>query len=308
MLSHSPSNTIDFDAAKLQRLGFSSNRTHPLQPISLAQLRQQLNLQLQTSLEADQILELFFREVQCLVPLDALVYRHPSSDVHVELGNPATHCAGYRLNHAGEYLGELLLRRNERFDEYELAQLESLLASLVFPLRNALLYRSALQSALRDPLTDTGNRIAMDQALQREVALAERTKQPLAVLMLDLDHFKSINDRFGHSVGDDVLKAVASQLTDQLRNIDRIFRYGGEEFLILLSSTQHDAAALVGERLRQAILELHCMAQGQAIELSASFGGACLQPGESVQSLLRRADEALYAAKHQGRNRLTMAR
>jgi diguanylate cyclase (GGDEF)-like protein len=308
MLLHSPSNTIDFDAAKLQRLGFSSNRTHPLQPVSLAQLRQQLTLQLQTSLEVDQILGLFFREVQRLVPLDALVYRHSSSEVQVELGNLATHCAGYRLNHAGEYLGELLLRRNQRFDEHELAQLESLLASLLFPLRNALLYRAALQSALRDPLTDTGNRIAMDQALQREVALAERTSQPLAVLMLDLDFFKNINDRFGHSVGDDVLKAVADQLSGQLRSIDRIFRYGGEEFLILLSSTEHDAAALVGERLRQAILALRCMAQGQAIDLSGSFGGACLQPDESVRSLLQRADEALYAAKREGRNRLIMAR
>ena len=307
MVPHSHTNTIDFDAAKLQRLGFSANRTQSLRPVSLGQLRQQLSLQLQTSLEAERILGLFFREVQRLVPLDALAYQHPGSDLRLELGGRANHSAGYRLSHEGEYLGELIFRRNQRFSEEELGQLESLLASLLFPLRNALLYRTAIQSALRDPLTNTGNRIAMDQALQREVELARRTQQPLSLLMLDIDHFKRINDSHGHSMGDEVLKALAATLKNQLRNVDMVFRFGGEEFMILLSNTPREAAAMVGERLRQAILELQCLAQGQAIELSASLGCATLLPGESADSLLRRADSALYVAKREGRNRLAMA-
>ncbi|MCY1526913.1 diguanylate cyclase (GGDEF) domain protein [compost metagenome] len=264
---------------------------------------------MQTSLDAERILKLFFAHVQRLVPLDALAYQHPISDLRLELGERATHSATYRLSHEGEYLGELIFRRKLRFNDEELGQLESLLASLLFPLRNALLYRAAIRSALRDPLTDTGNRIAMEQVLQREVELARRNLLPLSLLMLDLDHFKQVNDQYGHSVGDEVLKAVASTLKNQLRNVDMVFRYGGEEFLVLLSGTCREAASMVGERLRQAVLELQCLAQGQGqpIDLSISLGCSTLLPGESADSLLRRADNALYVAKRDGRNRLTMA-
>ena len=307
MVPHTPSNTIDFDAAKLQRLGYASRGQRLLKPVSLAQLRQQLSLQLQTSLEVDRILGLFFQEVQRLVPLNALSYQLAASDLRLDLGERANHSAGYRLSHEGEYLGELTFRRNQRFSDDELGQLESLLASLLFPLRNALLYRAALQSALRDPLTDTGNRIAMNQALQREVDLARRNLQPLSVLMLDIDHFKSINDRFGHATGDEVLKAVATVLKDSLRNIDMVFRYGGEEFLVLLSNTSREAAQMVGERLRLAVLGLQHVEEGRALELSISLGCATLLAGESPDSLLRRADNALYTSKREGRNRLSMA-
>lgn len=307
MVTHSQTNTIDFDAAKLQRLGFSSNRTQSLRPVSLAQLRQQLSLQLQTSLDVERILGLFFREVQRLVPLGALSYQLAASDLRLDLGERASHSACYRLSHEGEYLGELTFRRGVRFAEEELGQLESLLASLLFPLRNALLYRNAMRSALRDTLTDTGNRLAMDQVLQREVDVARRTQQPLSLLMLDLDHFKRINDSFGHSTGDEVLKAIAATLKAQLRNIDMIFRFGGEEFLVVLSNTSREAAAMVGERLRHAVMDLQCLAQGRAIELSISLGCATLLPAESVDSVLRRADTALYSAKRDGRNRLAMA-
>ena len=304
MLPHNQSNTIDFDAAKLQRLG----RTRPqLKPLSLAQLRQHLNLLLQTTLEASRLFELFFHEVQRLVPLNALNYQLASSDLHLELGEPANHAASYNLSHAGEYLGELTFRRNQRFSDEELGQLESLLGSLLFPLRNALLYRSAVQGALRDPLTATGNRIAMNQALQHEIELAQRTLQPLSALMLDIDHFKHINDRFGHAVGDEVLKAVAASLKGSLRNIDMVFRYGGEEFLILLTNTDREAAQMVGERLRLAVLGLQYLQEGQALELTISLGCATLLPGESADSLQRRADNALYVSKRGGRNRLSMA-
>lgn len=307
MVPPNHSNTIDFDAAKLQRLGFTGNRNLPIQPTSLIELRHQLGLQLQTSLDVERILSLFFREVQRLLPLDALAFQHPLHDLRIELGERAPHSAGYRLSYEGEYLGELIFRRKQRFAENELSQLESLLASLLFPLRNALLYRTALQNALRDPLTDTGNRIAMDQVLQREVDLARRNLQPLSLLMIDIDHFKTINDSYGHALGDEVLKAVAQTLKSQLRNIDMVFRYGGEEFLVILSGTNRESAALIGERLRFAVMELQCLDAGSPIDVSVSLGCSTLLPGESVESLLRRADNALYVAKREGRNRLTMA-
>ncbi|KZN15831.1 MULTISPECIES: GGDEF domain-containing protein [Pseudomonas] len=307
MKSPSQTNAIDFDSAKLQRLGFGQQPPLLERPVSLAQLRQALGLQLQTSLEPQRILGLFFREIQRLVPLDALSYEHQPSDLRLQFGARGHHSISYSLSHEGEQLGELVFRRNQRFSEQEQGNLESLLSTLLFPMRNALLYRAATQSALRDPLTDTGNRIAMDQTLEREIEMSRRHSQPLSLLMLDIDHFKQINDTYGHSAGDEVLKAVAASIKNQLRNVDMVFRFGGEEFLILLSNTNREAAAMIGERLRFAAQAQDYEAEGKMIELTVSIGCSTLLPGESAESLLRRADSALYVAKREGRNRLAMA-
>ncbi|MBY8936344.1 hypothetical protein PS925_01263 [Pseudomonas fluorescens] len=307
MKSPSQTNAIDFDSAKLQRLGFGQLPPLLERPANLAQLRQQMSLQLQTSLEPQRILGLFFREVQRLVPLDALSYVHQGSDLRLEFGTRGHHSISYSLSHEGEHMGELVFRRNQRFNEQDQGNLESLLSSLLYPMRNALLYRAATQSALRDPLTGAGNRIAMEQTLQREIDMSRRHVQPLSVLMLDIDHFKRVNDSHGHSAGDDVLKAIAATIKAQLRNVDMVFRYGGEEFLVLLSNTGRDAAAMVGERLRYATQAAEYYADGQLIELTVSLGCSTLLPGESADSLLRRADSALYVAKREGRNRLAMA-
>lgn len=268
MKSPTQTNAIDFDSAKMQRLGFGQLPALLERPASLGQLRQQLGLQLQTSLEPQRILGLFFREIQRLVPLDALNYQHKTSDLRLEFGQRGHHSVSYSLSHEGTHLGDLVFRRNQRFSEKDQGNLESLLSSLLFPMRNALLYRAATQSALRDPLTGTGNRIAMDQTLQREIDMARRHLQPLSLLMLDIDHFKQINDNYGHSAGDDVLKAVATLIKDQLRNVDMVFRFGGEEFLILLSNTSRDAAAMIGERLRYAAQAGEYSADGTLIGLT----------------------------------------
>ena len=302
-----PSNTIDFDAAKLQRLAIQEVRPTSRRPLDLPDLRQHLNLQLQSSLEAERILAVFFGEIQQALPVEYLAYVHAGADYRLEFGEPARHSADYHLSHDGEYLGEIRLQRARRFSDAELAQLESLMACLLYPLRNALLYRAAVQSALRDALTGTGNRIAMDQALGREVEVARRHLLPLSVLMLDLDHFKRINDEHGHSVGDDALRAVACTLKHSLRNVDMVFRFGGEEFLVLLSNTPGAAAMQVGERLRCAVQELDLAANGKRVSISISLGCATLNGGESANDLLRRADDALYEAKREGRNRLACA-
>jgi diguanylate cyclase (GGDEF)-like protein len=307
MNSPSPTHAIDFDRDKLQRLGFGQQQNLVQPPVNLEQLRQVLSLQLQTSLEAEKILGIFFHGIQRLMPLNALNYEHRSSDLHLKFGDRAHHRASYSLSNEGEHLGELVFQRSQRFSEQELVQLESLLASLLFPLRNALMYRAATQSALRDPLTGTGNRIAMDQTLSRETELARRHKHPLSLLMLDIDHFKRVNDLHGHPMGDEVLKAVATSIKGQLRNVDMVFRFGGEEFLIVLSNTCREAAAMVGERLRNAALRLTYPMSENPITLTVSLGCATLLPAESADSLLRRADSALYVAKRDGRNRLAMA-
>ena len=309
MISPGQTSAIDFDAAKLKRLGFCHppNQAAAQPPIDLAQLTQQLVLQLQTSLEAERVLTLFFQGVQRLLAIDALNYEHRDSDLRLELGERAPHFTGFNLSNEGEYLGSFRFERRSPFNEHELAILESLLACMLYPMRNALLYRSATQSALRDPLTGAGNRIAMDQTLAREIEVARRHMQPLSLLMLDIDHFKHVNDTYGHATGDAVLKTIAHAIKGQLRNIDRVFRYGGEEFLVLLANTDREAAGVIGERLRQSAHDLVYPLLDHELELTISLGCSTLLPAESGDSLLRRADVALYVAKREGRNRLAMA-
>ncbi|GGJ79242.1 GGDEF domain-containing protein [Pseudomonas matsuisoli] len=307
MVIANTSNTIDFDAAKLRRMGLSERRKASARPLTLNELRRLLNHQLQTSLELDRVLALFFASAPRLVPLDAMTYVHSASEFKLELGAGGIHTVAYELTHEQNYLGELVFRREHRFQQEELTQLEALLACLLFPLRNALLYRTAVQNGMRDSLTNTGNRYAMDQTLRREVDLALRHLHPLSILMVDIDHFKKVNDTYGHGTGDDVLRAVSATLTANLRNIDMVFRFGGEEFLVLMSSTDSDPATMVAERLCTAVQQLQFLVHGNDLQLSISVGCATLQSMESMDSLLRRADAALYMSKHGGRNRVTSA-
>lgn len=326
-------NTIDFDSARLQRsvfalacgaeqppLNLPSDSHSPLAPLPLdqEQLQHRLGLQLQTSLEAEKILSMFFKAVQPVVPLNALLYKHLGTDVRLELGERACHQVKYRMTHAGEEMGELIFQRSVRFADQELPVLEALLGSLFYPLRNALLYRHASLSAMRDPLTGAGNRMAMEQSLARETEVARRQLQPLSVLMLDIDHFQKIIDAQGQDTADQLLRTMTDAMKDCLRNIDQVFRYSEEKFVIVLSNTGREAARLVGERLRNAALQLDCpeearapadqaQARTSALEPTISLGCSTLLPGESPDSLLRRADTALYAARRQGRNRVEMA-
>ncbi|CAM3196492.1 hypothetical protein BZK31_19915 [Pseudomonas floridensis] len=307
MSSPTQTHAIDFDTARLQCLGFRNRPNAELPPLTLPELVKQLGLQLQTSLEAERILTLFFQGVQRLIPLEGLVYRHADSDLQLRLGENSFHITDFHLRHEGEDIGQLEFQTAQPIDEPRLHDLETLLACLLYPLLNALLYRIATQSALRDALTSTGNRIAMDQNLAREVDISRRHKQPLSLLMLDIDHFKQVNDGYGHYTGDQVLKSIALTLKGQLRNIDRIFRYGGEEFVVILANTDSASAALVGERLRQAVRELRFKDFDPALMMTVSLGCSTLLSAETADSLLRRADDALYAAKREGRNRLAMA-
>lgn len=301
------SNTIDFDAAKLQRKSTAAKRKNVLPSATLGELRLQLPMLLQSTLELDRVLNLFFEQTQRLLPIASLNYQHNGNEAQLELGHPAKHRVSYELSHEHEFLGQIEFSRGQRFTEAEQAQLEALLGCLFYPLRNALMYRAAIRSALIDGLTGTGNRIAMEQTLQREVDIARRSLQPLSLLMLDIDHFKQINDRFGHSTGDEALRQVANTLKAQLRNVDMVFRYGGEEFLILLSNTPCEAAVMIGERLRLAVAELCLNSDSQSFNVSISLGCATLNPGESGHQLQERADHALLAAKRGGRNQLRLA-
>jgi diguanylate cyclase (GGDEF)-like protein len=300
-------NTIDFDSSRLKlSQGTSLAGTQPVQTseLSLDAVKDRLTQQLQTSLEIDRILEMFFQELRNFLGLDCLEYRLDGNGLHQRIGQPGLHRCSYRMTHAGSFLGEIVFSRKKRFSESQLLALETLLGNLLYPLRNALLYREAVFCAHSDSLTGVGNRLAMDRTLDREIKLSIRHCSSLSALVLDIDYFKQINDQYGHACGDEALKAVVNCVRGCLRDVDELFRAGGEEFVILLSDTPASDARLVAERIRSAIEGMQFQQHGDSIPITASLGVATRQLDEGVRELLERCDKLMYSAKRSGRNRI----
>ncbi|OGT87878.1 MAG: hypothetical protein A2286_01360 [Gammaproteobacteria bacterium RIFOXYA12_FULL_61_12] len=155
----------------------------------------------------------------------------------------------------------------------------------------------------RDPLTGANTRTGLLTKLREQQELVRRGVQPCAIVMMDLDHFKSVNDTYGHSTGDRVLVAITGYVIEHLRPYDKLFRYGGEEFVICLPGLELEVAREVIERLRQGVAANPIeTAGGQPIQVSASFGFTMIASDISVEESLDRADSALYQAKNEGRN------
>jgi diguanylate cyclase (GGDEF)-like protein len=159
---------------------------------------------------------------------------------------------------------------------------------------------------VRDSLTGLYNHTHTLQLLDDACYRARREEQPLAFAMLDIDHFKKVNDTYGHPMGDRVIKSLALFLKQRLRKTDHIGRYGGEEFAVVLPDTDEQSALKVLEEIRQRFAEIHYPAQPQDLSCTFSCGIAMLQPGLDGNALSKRADEALYKAKHGGRNRVEL--
>lgn len=162
-----------------------------------------------------------------------------------------------------------------------------------------------VQIAITDQLTRLYNRRHFDAMLEEELGLCRRYGDTHALIMADIDHFKSVNDRFGHDVGDHVLRIMAGRLREQVRTTDIIFRLGGEEFGVLCRRASGDIGRQVAEKLRQAVSVSPFIVNETQIAVTASFGVAEMTAARSVQDVYRRADAALYRSKHDGRNRVT---
>jgi len=155
---------------------------------------------------------------------------------------------------------------------------------------------------MTDQLTGVGNRHRLEQVLALEVERAVRSGAPLAGFMADLDHFKRVNDEFGHQTGDDVLAAFGQLLREQTRATDVLTRFGGEEFVVLLPHTDLAQAVAIAERTRATLASLQIDPVPHPV--TGSFGVAVLAQGERGEDLIRRMDASLYAAKNAGRNRV----
>jgi diguanylate cyclase (GGDEF)-like protein len=207
-----------------------------------------------------------------------------------------------------ERLGTLLLAsaRPDAYGDTDVGIAAAVVSQGMVAYENARLFTQVHELATIDGLTGIANRRHFFDVAHREVALAHRRQAILAAVMLDIDHFKRINDTHGHQVGDDVIRGVVARLRSHCRDTDVLGRYGGEEFVLLLPEAGSHASE-TAERLRDEVARTPLETRAGPIEVTISVGVAHLQPADTEpDTLLARADESLYRAKQAGRNRVVI--
>lgn len=260
---------------------------------------------LQRSLDVGELLMTFSRQVSSVIPHEQVKFTSPSGTEHfcgTEVGN---HTHAFSLALSDEEIGTLCFARTHPFQEKEVPVLEQAAQSLAYPIRNAMVYEQVVTASRQDGLTQLGNRAAMESTLARAFASARRYGEGLSLILLDVDHFKRVNDRHGHLVGDEVLKALADYIRGAMRETDIAFRYGGEEFIIVLEKTELHGARLLAERIVSHLAMEEIKTKAGPIRVTMSLGIAVLLPNDTRESLIGRADRALYTSKTTGRNRIT---
>jgi diguanylate cyclase (GGDEF)-like protein len=224
----------------------------------------------------------------------AVIERDGGKNVLVDLGSTnGTFCNGERI------------KRHDLVDGDKISVGASTIFKFTYQDQVDERYQKRLfESALRDGLTATFNRRYFVDRLNTEMRFASRHDKALALLFVDIDHFKKINDGFGHQAGDHVLAAVARELTATIRAEDVLARYGGEEFAIICREIEKEGALALGERLRGAVERARYEYEGRAIPVTISVGAAVARKPQQVQPLIAAADAAMYEAKRAGRNRV----
>ena len=208
---------------------------------------------------------------------------------------------------AGETLATLVaIGRDKRLGAHDRVTLELVARELGILVKNLFLIEETRRLANNDGLTGLPNRRRASERLEIEVSRSRRYRNPMAVALCDVDHFKLVNDRFGHNMGDEVLVQVAAALQSSLRQVDLVGRWGGEEFLVILPETDPAGARVVGERLRKSIESLAAFKDGPD-KITCSVGLAVFEGDANTAAFVDRADQALYRAKRGGRNRIEVA-
>ncbi|RUO28815.1 GGDEF domain-containing protein [Aliidiomarina sedimenti] len=259
--------------------------------------------QLQKSLELESILNSYYTFIQSELDLLSLSYQHQDiqSVLMRHVAGLEAPCKVHQLRLNGNFLGELHYYFSTSPSKQQLSWLKHCEVNLLYPLHNALQFRRLRFQAVRDHLTNLGNRVLLDEVLQQLLTEHERHNQRHALVLLDLDNFKAVNDIHGHQCGDHVLAEFAAILQQQLRGSDRLFRYGGDEFLVIVDSPDEITLQRIFRRLQLSI-DSHPLLREHAITCSA--GAVFVKPSHDAESLLEDADKSLYCAKRNGRNQL----
>lgn len=257
---------------------------------------------LQATLDVYDVIKRFYKELSSIVKINSFQFNNSETGHGFEMGKICANQLQYNLSIDKDKLGSLVISRKAKFTEQEIVLVENAITSLVYPLRNSIKYHEAILNSYTDTLTKIGNRTAFNNSLQREMEFAKRHQTSLNMLVIDVDNFKNINDNFGHQAGDYILAQLAKILVKLNRTSDMVFRYGGEEFIILLSNTKNKGALHVANRICSQVANSDFIYNQQAIEVTVSIGISEYNFQESADQLFRRADQNLYKAKNAGKN------
>lgn len=298
--------TLQISAPLVEAGQFDTDRTPGyVRELPAAMQPQALHLLalLHTNLDVERLLQDFSHEIAGAISHGTITIDCPDCYLpQPEDSGPAQYRVHLIVDN--EYLCDLIVYGHHRLTMAEQWQMELWLQVLAYPLRNAIQLHKMRTQVFRDPLTGVQNRIAMDQAMSREVASALRHQNDLSMLVIDIDWFKTINDSFGHSTGDLALQVTADLIRSCLRDSDQIFRYGGEEFIVLLSHTDTLGAVILAERIRSTIAKRELLVGDRRIPVTVSIGVTTLAWEDSEDSFFDKADRALYRAKDSGRNKV----
>ncbi|GBD99114.1 MAG TPA: sensor domain-containing diguanylate cyclase [Nitrospirae bacterium] len=208
----------------------------------------------------------------------------------------------------GEIIGELMVTDKNNGKDFT-SEDEDLLLTIAFYLGLTIekvnLHDEIVKMASTDGLTGLHNHRMLQERLENEIDRVKRYKRPFSLMMIDIDHFKNFNDKFGHQTGDEVLKLISAIMTKNMRSIDMAARYGGEEFAVILSETPLSGALQIAERIREQIKDNKIELKGEEVTITVSIGIAEFpEDGSTREGLIGAADKALYLAKRSGRNRV----
>jgi diguanylate cyclase (GGDEF)-like protein len=265
--------------------------------------------------------QIYGKDIGRKYPLDKVqttIGRGPDNGIVCDMDNVSrTHCKIY-AGAGGNYIEDMGSTNGTFVNDEELTSRRKLrngdfvkVGGVIFKFIDGdnieqLYYEEIYRMAIIDGLTQTYNKRYFLEFIDREMARCARYQRPLALIMFDIDHFKKVNDEFGHLAGDFVLKKLASSIaTKNIRKEECFARYGGEEFAIVLPDTPADRGVILAEKIRQMVEETHYEFEGNVIPVTVSMGVTqMIQKGDTVESFIERADEKLYQGKQGGRNRV----
>lgn len=259
---------------------------------------------LHSTLDFGEILENFISYLKDKTSFNGLKFQHKSVDKDLLFGKETSQQFIFNLSNGPLSLGAITVYKNKKFTQKEITYFEEQLFFLIQPLKNALCHYQVLQASIKDPLTNLFNRSTLETTLQREMKLAHRHKTQLAVVILDIDNFKMINDVYGHLAGDTILVKVANLIIETIRETDIAFRIGGEEFLVTISDSDPAGIERLAERLRKKIESSIVTFEDKTIQFTISLGVSYFGHTDTQTDLIARADKAMYTAKKSGKNQV----
>ncbi len=260
--------------------------------------------QLQTTLDVEQILGIFLRAIANHYKINTVELDTYHGKFQATNGRKSKLSMTLPIRINDRLMARISYFSDRPITDVLMTSLTSYQKKLVYPLRNALAFWQLQQMALKDPLTGIGNRAMYDDAIERQVQHSARFEDSFVLMLLDLDNFKQVNDNHGHLMGDELLTTFVHTVSDCLRVTDQLFRFGGDEFAVILEKENLETAKIVASRINQAVTQDALFSKYQ---VSTSIGCAAFQLSDAPTDLFARADKALYAAKNAGKNCMKIA-